>query len=170
MRKMKFFASPLSSLLLLILLPLATAIVEYDVTLFAGGKAGSADGIGTNAQLNIGYIRISPNGLFALYVDSISALIRKVDTSTASVTTLSGIGTNSKFYLPRGVSISPDNSYALVADSGNHLIRHIDLSSAFVSILAGVTSSGYADGAGTNSKFNFPNGVAISPDNLCSGC
>jgi DNA-binding beta-propeller fold protein YncE len=164
---MKFFASPLSSLSLFILLPLVTASVEFDVTLFAGGKAGSADGIGTNAQLNIGYIRISPNGLFALYVDTSSSLIRKIDTSTASVTTLTGIGTNSKFKGPQGVSISPDNSYALVADTSNHLIRHIDLSSAFVSTLAGVTlSAGYANGVGTNSKFNYPYGVAISPDGL----
>jgi DNA-binding beta-propeller fold protein YncE len=179
---MKFFAFPLSSLSLLILLPLMSASVEYDVTLFAGGISGYADGIGTNAQINSGNIRISPNGLFALFTDTVASFIRMVDLSTDSVTTFAGgwnrndsatfldptpgIGTNSKFNSPQGVSISPDNSFALMTDSRNNLIRHIDLSSAFVSILAGVVSAGYADGAGTNSAFNYPYGVAISPDGL----
>jgi hypothetical protein len=181
---MKFFAFSLSSLLVLILLPLMTASVEYDVTLFAGGISGYADGIGTNAKVNSGSIRISPNGLFAILTDSTASFIRKVDLSTASVTTFAGgpekrseditqvidptpgIGTNSKFYFPSGVSISPDNSYALVADTANNLIRHIDLSSVFVSTFAGVVSPGYADGVGTNSAFDTPNGVAISPDGL----
>jgi hypothetical protein len=78
-----------------------------------------------------------------------------------------GIGTNSKFNRPYGVSISPDGLFALVADFYNHLIRQIILSTASVSTLAGVAgSAGATNAVGTNSKFNVPTRVSISPDGL----
>jgi hypothetical protein len=80
---------------------------------------------------------------------------------------INGIGTNSQFNCPIGVAISPDGLFALVGDRLNHLIRRIILSTASVSTLAGVAgSSGAINGIGTNSKFNYPVGVAISPDGL----
>ena len=68
-------------------------------------------------------------------------LIRHIIISTASVTALAGvaesqgsmngIGTNSRFNNPVGVSISPDGRYALVADLNNHLIRRIDIITSY---------------------------------------
>jgi hypothetical protein len=94
--------------------------------------------------------------------------------SVGSVLTLAGIarsagatngmGTNSRFNGPREVSISLDGLFALVADWNNHLIRQIILSTVSVSTLAGVAgSAGATNGIGTNSQFNFPRGVSISP-------
>ena len=78
-----------------------------------------------------------------------------------------GIGTNSRFNVPQGVSVSPDGVYALVADRGNLLIRKIIISTASVTTFAGVAgSSGSTNGIGTISKFNRPFGVSISPDGV----
>jgi hypothetical protein len=142
------------------------------------GVSGAANGIGTNSQFNgpVG-ICISPDGLFALMTDWKNHLIRHIILSTASVSTLAGvagsigatngIGTNSQFRNPFGVSISPDGLFALICDSWNHLIRHIILSTASVSTLAGVARvSGATNGMGTNSRFNNPRGVSISPDGI----
>jgi hypothetical protein len=142
------------------------------------GSAGATNGIGTNSQFShLHGISISPDGHFALVADWNNHLIRHIILSTASVSTLAGVagsagatngmGTNSQFINPRGVSISPDGLFALVADSGNNLIRHIILSTASVSTLAGVAgSAGATNGIGTNSQFNCPTGVSISPDGL----
>jgi DNA-binding beta-propeller fold protein YncE len=134
--------------------------------------------VGTNSQFNqpVG-VSISPNGLFALVTDQGTHLIRQIVLSTASVSTLAGvagsagatngIGTNSKFNGPSGVSISPDGLFALVANNFHHQIRHIILSTASVSTLAGMAgSAGSTNGMGTNSQFNAPVGVSISPDGL----
>jgi DNA-binding beta-propeller fold protein YncE len=50
-----------------------------------------------------------------------------------------GIGTNSQFFAPRGVSLSSDGTYALVADTYNNLIRQIALTTAAVTTLAGAS-------------------------------
>jgi hypothetical protein len=51
----------------------------------------------------------------------------------------------------------------LVADHSNRLIRKIVISTASVTTLAGVAgSSGSTDGIGTNAKFHYPPGIAIS--------
>jgi sugar lactone lactonase YvrE len=93
--------------------------------------------------------------------------------STASVTTVAGsssgnvngIGTNSQFASPGGVTISANGVFALVADTNNYRIRRITLSTSSVTTLAGL-GAGFADGTGTNSKFSVPSRVVISPDNL----
>jgi hypothetical protein len=115
-----------------------------NVSTLAGvtGVPGATNGIGTNSQFkNPVAVSISPDGLFALVAERHNHLIRQIVLSTASVSTLAGvagvpgatngIGTNSKFNVPYGVSISPHGLYALVAD-WNHLIRQIVLSTASV--------------------------------------
>jgi hypothetical protein len=139
---------------------------------------GSTDGIGTNSDFNgpIG-ISISPNGLLALVGEYYNPLIRQIILTTASVSTLAGvtgvsgdtngIGTNSRFDCPYGISISPDGLFALVADRYNHLIRQIILTTASVSTLAGfAVSPGDTNGIGTNARFNNPIAVSISPNGL----
>jgi DNA-binding beta-propeller fold protein YncE len=150
----------------------------HSVTTVAGvvGSAGSTNGIGTNAKFNFPFgLDISPDGSFALVADTYNHLIRQIVLSSSAVTTVAGvagsfgstngIGTNAKFYIPRGVDISPDGSFALVADYYNHLIRQIVLSSSAVTTVAGVARSlGSTNGIGTNAKLNQPFGAAISPD------
>jgi DNA-binding beta-propeller fold protein YncE len=114
-------------------------IPTASVTTFAGvqSSSGSTNGVGTNARFSSPFgVCISPDGSFALTVDSSGNMIRHIVISTASVTTLAGttsgafngIGTNARFNSPRGVTISPDGLFALVTDAINYLIRHIVLS------------------------------------------
>jgi hypothetical protein len=138
------------------------------VTVLAGDLAllsGSANGIGTISKFSSPYgVSVSADGLFALVADTNNHQIRHLIISTASVTTLAGtsygyvngIGTNSNFRLPYGVSISPNGLFALVADTYNNALRHIDLLTGSVTTLAG-------DGSGTSSIFYQPSGVTISP-------
>ena len=74
-------------------------------------------------------------------------------------------GTSAKFHQPVGVALSPDGAFALVADTNNHRIRHIVLATKAVTTLAG-SSSGSTDATGTSAKFNYPHGVAVSPDGV----
>jgi hypothetical protein len=149
------------------------------VTRFVGvaGTSGFVNGVGTNSRFfQPSGVSISPCGTFALVADLGNQMIRHLVLSTLSVTTLAGsldlaygsadgIGTNSFFFNPRGVSISPLGEIALVADSGNHLIRLINLATASVTTLAGdlEISVGSANGVGTNSLFFFPYDVQIAP-------
>ena len=74
-------------------------------------------------------------------------------------------GTSAKFNTPKGVAVAPDGAFALVADMDNHRIRHIVLATKAVTTLAG-SSSGSTDATGTSAKFNYPHGVAVSPDGV----
>jgi DNA-binding beta-propeller fold protein YncE len=151
-------------------------ISTASVTTFAGSSLGTLNGIGTTARFNkpVG-ITISPDGLYALVADHFADLIRHIIISTVSVTTFAGsstgstdgIGSNSQFNKPYGVSISPDGVYALVADRDNHLIRHMIISTASVTTVAGVAlSTGSTNGVGTNANFNGPRDITISPDGV----
>ena len=142
------------------------------------GSAGSTNGIGTISRFQIPVgISISPDGAYALVADEWNHLIRHIIISTANVTTLAGvagspgfangIGTNSLFRNPTGVSISPNGAYALVTDWKGHLIRHVIISTASVTTLAGVADSlGSVNGIGSNSKFWSPRDVSISSDGV----
>ena len=69
-----------------------------------------------------------------------------------------GIGTNAQFSFPAGIAVDAwGNIY--VADTGNHRIRKISPNGVSTT-LAGSTE-GYADGIGTNARFNQPAGVAV---------
>jgi DNA-binding beta-propeller fold protein YncE len=143
----------------------AAAVTDGDVTTLAGFSAsndddpfsfgpsgGSTNGVGSNAQFDSpNGVSISPDGSYALVVDTYNQVIRKIVLSSANVSTLAGltgssgstngVGSNALFSYPNGVSISSDGSYALVADTVNNLIRKIAISTANVSTLAGLTGS-----------------------------
>ena len=138
-----------------------------EVTTFAGGTVGSSDGIGTLAQFN------SPSGIdiesgFAYVVDRSNNKIRKINLSTAEVTTFAGSGTNggadgigvlATFRNPEGLGI--DSGFAYIADSGNSKIRKINLSTAEVTTFAGSGTNGGADGIGTSASFWYPYDVSF---------
>jgi len=128
--------------------------------------SGMQDGTGTTARFN------QPTGVAvdsagdAYVADYVNNRIRKI-TSLGVVTTFAGnaagafadgTGTNATFNAPRGVTVdSAGNVY--VADTSNHRIRTIT-STGVVSTLAGSTN-GYADGTGTDARFNSPYGVTV---------
>jgi sugar lactone lactonase YvrE len=135
-----------------------------EVSTFAGGERGFADGFGSAARFySPTFIAIDATG--NLYVaDELNHRIRKI-TSTGEVSTLAGgeegfadgIGYDAKFRVPSGIaSDAAGNLY--VADYGNHRIRKITPTGE-VSTLAG-GEEGFADGIGSDAKFRNPLGIA----------
>jgi len=143
------------------------------VTTLAGtGLAGFADG--QNAQFD------HPSGIAIddsgnLYVaDTNNHRIRKIDTSSGTVTTIAGSGvagfqdhqTNAasgKLLYPSAVAVNSDGTKLYVADKDNHRIRLIALDTpATISTLAGTGTAGFADGQGQSvAQFNTPTGVTV---------
>lgn len=136
------------------------------VTTLAGSDtAGSADGIGINAQFSAIYgIAVDASG--NVYVsDYGNARIRKI-TPAGAVTTFAGssfgfadgLGAAAQFWNPAGVAVAASGN-VYVADTGNQKIRKIT-PSGMVTTLAGSTV-GVADGTGTSAQFNFPYSLAV---------
>ena len=138
------------------------------------GVSGSDNKTGDEARFQkpLG-IAIAPNG--NMFVTDDDHDIRKI-TSAGAVTLFAGgndgfvDGTGSEASFGRVFGIDADASGNLyVADENNHAIRKIT-STAVVTTLAGGTS-GYLDGDGTNTKFNYPldvtvdNGIIYVADN-----
>jgi glucose/arabinose dehydrogenase len=141
---------------------------QGEVTTFAGGREGFADGAGASASFN------TPSALAIdsagnLYVaDTGNNRVRKV-TPEGAVTTLAGDGVagfadgpaaQSRFDAPVGVAVGKDGA-VYVADTYNDRIRVITKEGA-VKTLAGSGSPAYADGASTSASFDTPCGVAVS--------
>jgi len=138
---------------------------EGEVTTFAGGMSGTADGVGTAAQFRQPHgIAIDANG--NLYVaDTKNHRIRKIEPS-GLVTTLAGSdsgiddgpGIEAKFSSPRGVAVGPDGNI-YIADTNSHRIRMINAEGE-VSTIAG-SGFGYTDGPAADAKFKFPRGLVL---------
>jgi hypothetical protein len=145
-------------------------LATTSVTIIAGGSSGGTNGFGTNAGFSSPQsASISPDSSYALIADVNSYRIRKMIIATAEVTTLAGgnvkgtangIGTLALFQSLRGLSISPDGSYALVTDL--HSIRIISIATKEVNVFVGSSTSGSANGFGTNAEFNKTQAVDIS--------
>jgi sugar lactone lactonase YvrE len=138
-------------------------------TLAGNGSPGFNDGVGTSASFYYpSGIAIDSNGDFLFVADQDNHLIRKISTASGAVYTIAGsgsgfsdgIGTNAQFSSPYGVA-SDILGNLYIADRDNHRIRKITSSTYLVSTLAGGSSSGSADGFGTNARFNSPSGLAV---------
>jgi DNA-binding beta-propeller fold protein YncE len=146
------------------------------ITLSGTSSPGFADGDSSIAQFfSPQGVAVSPDGLYILVADESNNAIRKVMTSSGSVTTVAGgmagytdgQGLRAAFNGTTGVAISPDGATAYVADRGNHAIRSIQLATGLVQTLAGAQGTpeaGFQDGPGPSARLNAPWGVAISPD------
>jgi hypothetical protein len=141
------------------------------VTTVAGqaGASGGADGSGTAAQFNYPS-DVAVDGSGNLYVaDTNNFTIREI-TAAGVVSTLAGspgtagsadgTGGAARFSSPEGVAVDGSGNL-YVADTDNHTIRKIT-SAGVVSTVAGLAgTSGSADGAGTNARFQYPADLAL---------
>ncbi|HTV39130.1 MAG TPA: immunoglobulin domain-containing protein [Candidatus Sulfotelmatobacter sp.] len=133
------------------------------------GTAGSANGLGTNAQF------YAPEGLAVdgssnvFVADTWNDTIREVSPS-GSVTTIAGSpedfgstnasGTNALFYEPGDVAVDTSDD-VFVADTGNNAIREIAAGGSVTTLAGSVGNFGYTNGTGTSALFNAPQGIAI---------
>lgn len=139
-----------------------------EVTTFAGGNYGYADGNGTSALFR------SPSGIAIdaqdnLYVaDLNNHCIRKI-TPLGNVSTLAGsttntngyqdgLGTSALFFSPQDVAVDA-SSNVYVADNNNNLIRKID-STGMVTTYAGNGRPFTTEGIGTQAEVRYPVSVA----------
>lgn len=151
------------------------------VTTLAGGAAAKTNGVGTNAGFNWPWgISLHPNGQNLYVGDRNSNLIRKVDISTALVTTVAGsgalsgqgsgivdgVGTNAVFGNPSQVVVDSQGQMLYVSDFNSLAIRVVNLTSLAVTTLAGRNwnTPNNNDGVGTNAQFNYPYGITIHPN------
>ena len=146
----------------------------WHVTTLAGiGSTGVTDGIGIAASFT-GPISIaqSPDTLYVISGDS--GALRTINKNTAEVKTIvtgsliggyrDGNGSVARIQGPWSIAIHGDKLY--VADTQNHRIRAVAIgataAATMVSTLAGNGTAGHANGA--TAQFNYPTGVAVSPD------
>jgi DNA-binding beta-propeller fold protein YncE len=156
-------------------------IASLQVTTLAGSSTGGfQDGTGTNAIFNApNGVSIDPTGTYALIADHSNQCIRRIDISTAQVTTLAGtgvasaingVGASATFSSPHAISIGVNGTFALVADAGNHRIRRIALTSppCSVGFYCPSGSSSPTQHACTPGSYCATSGLS-SPSGLCSG-
>lgn len=140
------------------------------------GTSGGVDGTGTAARFDEPTgLAVSAGGL--VYVtDANGCLIRRIDPTTAAVTTLAGAyrqtgstnatGAAARFTIPTGLLWQPGTGGApgrlLLADNLNSQIRALDLSTLAVTTLAGrdPLRGGAEDGTGAGARFDAPRDIA----------
>jgi hypothetical protein len=166
-------------------------LTTMTITTFVGSTKGFKDTVGTGAQLSLpvgtdagpgGKLAISADGNWLYIADTENDRIRKINLSTAEITTVAG--TNVEGYSgdggpasvaqlnhPVDVVVAPDGTLYF-SDSKNHIIRRIN-TSGIISTVAGTPgvagSSGDAVKA-TSAKLNTPTGLFLSSDNTLYIC
>ena len=75
---------------------------------------------------------------------------------------VNGVGTNSRFHYPVGISLYSGDLRALVADSENNRIRLIVLQSLQVTTVAGLGTAGGAGGVGISATLYHLYFIAVS--------
>ncbi len=135
------------------------------------GSHGAADGIGGNARFWAPF-GIAVDGAGNVYVaDAANNTIRKI-APNGVVSTLAGLaghpgsndgtGINARFRNPWGVAVD-DAGNVFVADMSNDTIRKITPACVVTTLAGQAGMSGYANGFGSNARFNNP--FAVATDN-----
>ena len=137
-------------------------------TLAGSGIAGFADGPGSAALFNNPHgIAVGPDG--SIWVaDSDNHRIRKVSPSDGFTETVAGrfvghedaVGARARFCYP-GACAMDSCGNLIVAEFGNDCIRLVSASGCVTTVAGSAGSRGFADGAHTDARFNYPAGVAV---------
>lgn len=144
-------------------------------TLAGNGTMGSTDGVGTSAKFSYpSGLAISSDGQILFIADNGNSLIRKLDLSSNSVTTIAGDGnfghldhTNAlqaSFNQPTDLALRGD-TVLFISDTENHVIRKFNLvTNAVTTVVGYVGVGGFLDGIGTSAAVKNPAGLSISQD------
>ena len=135
----------------------------FAVTEAGNGNIGQANGRPSNSTFNYpADVAVFADTIFYV-ADTANSLIRKIDTTTANVTTLAGssggfkdgTGTAAQFQNPVGLALDvAGNLY--VSDTSNHCIRKITPQGVVTTVAGTCQTSGYADGKALSAKFFRP--------------
>ncbi|MCK6488005.1 MAG: IPT/TIG domain-containing protein [Planctomycetes bacterium] len=148
---------------------------DGQVTTLAGlaGSHGTSDGVGSAARFMVPYgMALAGSSLFI--TDAESGTIRRIDTTTATVSTYAGMAgwkgwadgdfASARFKYPQAIAADPAGNL-FVGDTGSSTLRRIDRSGAgSVATIAGNGSIGNADGLGAAARLFSPLGLAIGGD------
>lgn len=138
---------------------------DGDVLTLAGAspQAGSADGIGANAQFRqpegvavdaAGNVYVADKLNHTVRVVSAAGLVRTLAGSAGTRGSADGAGAAARFDYPEDVAAAADGTL-YVADAQNHAVRRI-APDGMVTTLAG--------GVGNPPYLGLPNGIALGPD------
>lgn len=151
----------------------APLTLQNEVTTLAGSGTGAADGIGSAAKFSLP-TGITTDGKDLFVADTLNHTIRRVVSSTGTVSTLAGSATVSgtadgsgsaaRFNGPYG--ITSDGASLYVTDFFNHMIRRIVIATGEVTTVAGSATPGSADGVGAAAGFRSPKGITTDGANL----
>ncbi|WP_208029273.1 hypothetical protein [Rhabdothermincola sediminis] len=128
--------------------------IAWDISIIAGGNAGYADGSGLAARFDRPVdVAISADGAFAYIADAGNGKIRKVDLSTAMVSTLAELSA------PNEIAIGGDNALYVTSGGSPAVWGQEDGPDAVWKVpLDGSAPSVVADG------FYNPRGIAFGSD------
>jgi len=150
-------------------------ISDGQTWLVAGsGSAGYKNDVGANAKFNRPFgVTINASGSFLYVADSNNHVIRKIDLSTNTVSTLVGngtagyreaIGTDAVLSYPEYAKIGADGNLYF-SESGSQRIRMVEMSSGLTKLIAGSGNRGFLDGAQGTAEFNNIKGLAPDTEN-----
>ena len=136
------------------------------VSTFAGSTSGFTDGTGTDAQFKIPYGIVVDAADNVFVAEAYNHAVRKI-TPAGVVSTVAGSGvfgfangTGSEAQFRHAYDITIDAAGNLyVADVGNHMIRKVTQSGVVTTFAGSV--AGFANGVGTDAKFNVPVDITI---------
>ena len=149
-------------------------IATGEVSTFAGSTIGNVDGTGSAAKFSGPRQMVWDGGSFLYLTDKSGQRIRKINITTAAVTTIVGgvkgfadSPLTPKFRDPEGIALD-GNGNLYVADPGNYKIRKVVSTTGVTSTFAGSGGLGTLDGSALTATFKMPAGMAYdaSSDNL----
>lgn len=150
------------------------AVLSCTVTTIAGTSsfAPITDGAGTVARLNQpAQLSLDPSGSAFFLAGRNDMRVRRVTTAGVVTSIAGGVsgtngffadgtGTNAGFNTPAGIATDVMTNVSYVSDTVNHRIRTV-WPNGTVATLSGLGTAGWADGAATSCRFNFPWHIAL---------
>ncbi len=143
-----------------------------------GTRGYSGDGgVGRDAEIGVITAMVSDAGNNIYMADMTNHIIRKLEFTTSTITTIAGTGTGgysgdgglataAQLSTPTSLYLDP-NGNLFIADSGNYRIRVLDTNTGYIYPFAGNTYNTYAGDGGpaTDAILNRPRGLLHLNDN-----